>query len=584
MHNDLRHLRTITRALNRDIEPDHRLEFARTFAAETIAEYRRCVCPDAPDLVAPWGSFRVSSGALFEALCLGRQYAAMQKPRAAYLLSTLYTLLIPDELRAGNGVFFTPPPVVDRLLDMAADAGADWSRHSVLDPAAGAGAFIIGVSVRIANALRDGGATASEVLDHVESHVSGVEIDAFSAWMADELLSIALWEYCTEAGRAVAPVVRTADSLQTELGDSRYDVVIGNPPYGRITLDAELRSRYSRSLYGHANLYGLFTHLAVQLCRPGGVIGYVTPASFLGGQYYKNLRALLAADAPPVAIDFIADRAGVFDKVLQETVLVTLVRGAGADWVSVSTTQPSGLNPLCEIVRSGDFRLPADPHAPWLLPRDALDVDLLHRSSRMPHRLAHYGLGVSTGPLVWNRHKAQLATRQGRGRFPLIWAESVLPTGEFRFSYQRRNHQPYFAVKAKQDHLLTREPVVLVQRTTAKEQSRRLVAALLPASFLNQHSAVVIENHLNMIYPVVDDCRVSLRAVCALLNSGVADQLFRCINGSVAVSAFELESLPLPPPEIMRELDSMLDRRESAGAIESFLRNCYEAPAVEVAA
>ncbi len=584
MHNDLRHLRSITRALIRDIEPAQRLEFARVFAAEALAEYRRCVCPDAPDLVAPRGNFQVSSRAQFEALCLGRQYAAMQKPLAAYLLSTLYTLLIPDELRAEHGAFFTPPPVVDRLLDMAADAGADWSRHSVLDPAAGAGAFIIAVSVRIANALRDGGGTGVEVLDHVESHVSGVEIDAFSAWMADELLSIALWEHCVEAGRAVARVVRTADSLRMELGDSRYDLVIGNPPYGRITLDPELRSQYSRSLYGHANLYGLFTDLAVQLCRPGGVISYVTPASFLGGQYYKNLRALLAADAPPVAIDFIADRAGVFDKVLQETVLVTLVRGARAGWVSVCTTQPSGLNPLCEIVRSGDFRLPSDPHAPWLLPRDESDVGLLHCSSRMPHRLVHYGLAVSTGPLVWNRHKAQLATRQGQDRFPLIWAESVLPTGEFRFSYRRRNHQPYFAVKAKQDHLLTREPVVLVQRTTAKEQSRRLVAALLPASFINQHSAVVVENHLNMVYPVEDECRVSLRAVCALLNSGVADQLFRCINGSVAVSAFELESLPLPPPEMMRELDSMLDRRESAGAIESFLRNCYETPAVGVAA
>ena len=41
-----------------------------------------------------------------------------------------------------------------------------------------------------------------------------------------------------------------------------------------------------------------------------GVIAYLTPTSFLGGQYFKALRKILTDDATPAAFDFIADRDG----------------------------------------------------------------------------------------------------------------------------------------------------------------------------------------------------------------------------------------------------------------------------------
>lgn len=585
MQRDLRQLRSIVRDLTRgEMSDTRRLAFARAFAAAALSMYWQHTCPGAPGLEAPKATAKLDEHQAREAERIGQQYATMEKPTAAYLLSTLYTLLLPDKMRSEQGVFFTPPPMVDRLLDLVEGAGIDWTQDSAIDPAAGGGAFVSPVAVRMAATLRAQGRTAAEIVDHIATHVAGVELDPFSGWMAHVFLEVALWEVCAEAGKRIPRVIVSADSLRHRFGQRRYRLVIGNPPYGRITLEKSQRERFARSLYGHANLYGLFTDLAVQLCQPGGVIGYVTPASFLGGQYFKNLRALLAAEAPPLAIDFIADRAGVFDKVLQETVLIVLGRGNEQGPVSVHTTQPFGLGSTCEVTPSGDFPLPQDPHAPWLLPRRAEDVELLHALEGMPHRLSDYGLAVSTGPLVWNRHKPQLADRRGRNRYPLVWAESVLPSGEFRFSAKKRNHKPYFTWEPGQDHLLTRQSVVLVQRTTAKEQHRRLIAALLPQEFIETNGAAVVENHLNMIYPTNGANLVNLQAVTVLLNSAVIDKIFRCINGSVAVSAFELESLPLPPPEIMDELETMLENGAEAGAIECFLSNVYHAGAVEVAA
>src|SRR5205823_10639815 len=130
--------------------------------------------------------------------------------------------------------------------------------------------------------------------------------------------------------------------------------------------------------------------------------------------------------------------------------------------------------------------------------------------------------------------------------YPLIWAEAVTPDCRFVFRSEKKNHEPYFEPRHGEDWLITRTPCVLVQRTTAKEQKRRLIAAELPGEFIRLHGAVVIENHLNMIRPTTECPGISTAALTALFNSDVVDEAFRCINGSVAVSAAELEALPTP--------------------------------------
>ena len=353
-----------------------------------------------------------------------------------------------------------------------------------------------------------------------------------------------------------------------------FDLVVGNPPYGRIKLSPELREKFRRSLFGHANLYGVFTDLALRLTRPGGVIAYVTPTSFLAGEYFKALRGLLGREAPPVSIDFIANRRGVFADVLQETLLATYQRGGdpGAGRVHHISEGSDG---SIKTTTAGTFNLPGNPGQPWLMPRNETQNALLSQAGMLPCRLADYGYKVSTGPLVWNRHKPSLRDRPGQGRYPLVWAESVRSDGVFEFRAEKRNHKPYFEPTAKENWVVTDFPCVLLQRTTAKEQCRRLIAAELPAAFIEEHGAVVIENHLNMIKPLNGGPRVGPAALAVLLNSNVVDQVFRCINGSVAVSAYELGALPLPAPKDMNKIERLMKKRAKPETLERAVERLY---------
>jgi adenine-specific DNA-methyltransferase len=194
----------------------------------------------------------------------------------------------------------------------------------------------------------------------------------------------------------------------------------------------------------------------------------------------------------------------------------------------------------------------------------------------MKFRLASYGYGVSTGPLVWNRHKPQFRANHEADALPVIWAEAVTSNGRFIWRADRRNHEPWFAPNApKDDWLIVGHACVLLQRTTAKEQDRRLIAAELPESFVAKHGGVIVENHLNMIRAPTAKPGAPPAVIAAVLNSRAADTAFRCISGSVAVSAFELEAMPLPAPATMRKVARLLKRGAPVIDIEAAIATAY---------
>jgi len=527
---------------------------------------------------APWRGNGVSPPLLARRLARESAVALgeLSVIEASYLVGTLYTALLPDQLRAARGAYYTPPVLAERLLDLAAAEGVDWSTATALDPACGGGAFLAPLAHRILNDHRVRCLWPEERLGELETRLAGIEIDPFAAWLSRVFLQLLAFPISRDAGRALEVPVAVGDTLEILTEDSRqYDLIIGNPPYGRVRLTDAQRRLFARSLYGHANLYGVFLDAALRWRRPSGLVAFLTPTSFLGGQYFSRLRELLLNEAPPLVIDVVEARRGVFDSVLQETCLTVF----GPNDTRTTVVHHLKVNDRnVETVRSGTFPIQRSPGAPWLLPRTPRQASLIRQAARAPTRLHHLGYKASTGPLVWNRHKTQLRSRPSRNTFPLIWAEAVRPN-ELRFEYRARASAPFLAVEKGQDHLICRRPCVLVQRTTAKEQNRRLVACAVPSEFLEEWGGIVVENHVNLLRSVGASA-VSPEVLAAVLNTETMDEIFRCLSGSVAVSATELHALPLPGEEILRQVESTLRtaaKAPRAEAIESIVARVFAA-------
>lgn len=552
-------------------EGRHRQAFAARFtshALEVLASELNVQLEIASRL--PGSAIELDREARTLADSIGQRSAELPLAEGLYFLTSLYPALLSEHTRAQLGAFYTPPALTSRLLDLLTEHGADWATARVLDPAAGAGAFLLGAAERMLAAMRS--AEPAFVLRQLDTRLVGLEIDAYAAVLAQGCLEIRLADLIRDSGKAIPQFVRVCDSLEAS-PDKSFDIVLGNPPYGRVTLAAEVRKRFARSLYGHANLYGVFTDVAVRWAKAYGLIGYLTPTSMLGGQYFSALREMLAKEAPPIALDFVHARKGVFEDVLQETLLALYRRGANEQRIQVHYLIVRK-DASAELVRNGTVALPSDPRGPWLAPRDPKHSAVIDHAKTMPSRLKDWGYEVSTGPLVWNRFKSQLQDRPGHNAYPLIWAESVTADGRFLHRAEKRNHAPYFRIEQGDDWLLVKNGCVLLQRTTAKEQARRLITAEMPQEFVDRHGGVVVENHLNMVRAKAQPA-VSTRALAAVLNSHVADQVFRCISGSVAVSAFELESLPLPSIEAMQQIECLLAGGAARAKVEAAIAALY---------
>lgn len=473
----------------------------------------------------------------------------------AYLLGNLYTMLLPNSYRADNGIYYTPPTLAERLLDLLAAEGADWAKANILDPACGGGAFLVTVANRMLGDYRIKELPAEIKLSHLEQHLTGIEIDKFAGWLTQVLLDIIVYQEAVVAGRRLKAIIKIQDTIQYAMIEKEmFDVIVGNPPYGRVKLDDDTRKVYARSLFGHANLYGLFIDASLRLKKSEGLVGFVTPTSFLGGKYFSNLRNLLSKAAPPLAIDFVSVRNGVFDQVLQETCLVTFGQNATKN---VTTSKISVENNTYNVERIGNFKV-KNGTDPWIIAREPAEADIVNRVNKIKTTLAEYGYKVSTGQLVWNRLKGQITEVPTAGSRPIIWAEAITTEGLFNFDYQYRNKLQYITVVDKQDFLICNKAVVLVQRTTAKEQNRRLQTCVLPQKFIDKWNGVVVENHVNMVHAIVDRPAISLETLSLILNSRIVDRIFRCLSGSVAVSATELHALPLPPVKKVKEIENLI--------------------------
>jgi len=181
------------------------------------------------------------------------------------------------------------------------------------------------------------------------------------------------------------------------------------------------------------------------------------------------------------------------------------------------------------------------------LPTSDLDTHLLQTFRSWKNTLASYGLEISTGPVVPFRSTDMLTSaekaQQGEA-VPLL----LQHVHRMDVQWPLQNFDKPQGILRQAGHRLLVKNVtqIVIRRFSAKEEARRITAAVLPEGAFGSES-IGLENHLNYLYRP-NGVLSSEEAVglAAFLNSSLVDRYVRIANGNTQINATELRKLALP--------------------------------------
>lgn len=438
-----------------------------------------------------------------------------------YWIGTFYTLLLCPEIRREQATYFTPPALAETVIDLAIDAGYDIDIHDVLDPAAGGAAFL---STLAARAARSG-------FDLVDSsyRLNGIEIDHGLASLSRDLIADRL---------GVKPrrgTIVSGDALRIKIPAS-YDLVIANPPYGRISEDEVIDLPWESVCHrGHINKYALFVELCLRHAKPGGIVALVIPSSFRAGPLFSRLREFIRGEGQVVSIGTIEQRNRLFVDVAQDVSVLIIRKGKPHDQSTPVAFHVIGTSSSSKV----DAKLPADTKAPWPLPSSSDE-------RQAGYTLEDWGIKVRSGYFVWNRQLDRLTENpKPNAAYPLIWAKNVRLDRLCRPAGKNGEGVDFVVFDNPSSAIITK-PAAVLQRTTNDNQPRRIVSSVVDPFVCKRWGGFVTENHT---ISLTANCQDRIELLVKLLNTDEVDKRYRTVAGTAALSVTLLRDLDLPSPQ-----------------------------------
>ncbi|HEY6351961.1 MAG TPA: BsuBI/PstI family type II restriction endonuclease [Candidatus Angelobacter sp.] len=482
------------------------------------------------------------------------------------------------ERRTEFGQFMTPPNTA-RL--MASMFRADADHLALLDAGAGVGSLTAAFISEI----------TSRVKKPASICVTAYEIEpAFLGYLKGTL------DYCRKTCEANG-INFTFDLIARDFIEAgahglrqemfvpvrRFNCAILNPPYRKINSDSQARLMLRELGVETSNLYAGFLSVVLMLLAPGGELVAITPRSFCNGPYFKPFRKLLLDKLTIRRIHVFDSREVAFaeDEVLQENIILSGAKGGNRDGkVTISTSRGPGDD--CVTLREIDYGQVVQPGDLEYFIRvvpDELSASVAERMGQLYCTLQEHNVQVSTGRVVDFRATDFLREGPVAGAVPLIYPHN-LTRGFTEWPKPRgKKPQALALLPGAEELLVPKGNYVLVKRFSAKEEDRRVVAAVYDPRRIGADQ-VGFENHLNYFHRDGAGLPNKLaRGIAAFLNSTLVDLYFRQFNGHTQVNATDLRSLKYPTKSQMESLGSKIgDEFPEQQIIDGYLEEVLNLP------
>lgn len=438
--------------------------------------------------------------------------------------------------KAEFGQFMTPAPVARFMASLFSERKG---RAKLLDAGAGVGS-LTGAFIE-----RWGSNAVS---------VSAYEVDnGLASYLRKTLSSYGNGSF--EARVITRDFIEDAVDLIEGGKNPAFTHAILNPPYKKINSGSEHRLLLRQVGIETVNLYSAFVSLAIGLMAERGEIVAIIPRSFCNGLYYKPFREWIFGKAAIEHIHLFHSRTSAFndDDVLQENIIIKLVRGKKQGRVTISTSSDTSFHdlqshdyPFRDIVHEKEEQ--KFIHVPLGPTGSGIDGLPMARQT-----LEEIGLSVSTGPVVDFRVKEFLRAAPGKGTVPLLYA-THFAGGHMEWPRQSRKPNALLNHPEMKKWLYPSGFYTVVRRFSSKEERRRIVAHVVnPKVF--KAEALGFENHLNVFHAGKKGIGADVaHGLSVFLNTTAVDDYFRRFSGHTQVNATDLRLLRYPEPKELEAL------------------------------
>ncbi len=317
------------------------------------------------------------------------------------------------------GQVYTPPLLADFILEQAGyHADRPIETQTLLDPACGAGVFLVAAIRRLVERLRGIGFDLSSAagralaLRRIARNFYAVDIDP----IACELTRVAVRaEVAAVIGAPVPPSffrrnVICSDYLLGSRASKLFhrlrlgvDFVVGNPPYVSTTriapaYKARLRRRF-RTASGRFDLYTLFMERSLSILNRGGRMALITPNKFLISVTSRPLRELFVQEgAIRTIVNFRSHK--VFENAATVPCITVFERGASGTATALLECRAPQPSQKLEILTRSELDLADRRDGAWHL--GSSDYRSLADAIRRDHPVlqefsARVSAGLATG-------------------------------------------------------------------------------------------------------------------------------------------------------------------------------------------
>lgn len=235
------------------------------------------------------------------------------------LISNIYEEFLAEK---NKGVVYTPPMLVDFLIDQCLPLTAETLSWKILDPACGSGVFLVGAFKRLIQCWRLANdwkqPTCHDLRKILKNSLFGID-------MAPEAVLVAAFSLCVTLCDELEPLIiwneLKFDNLQpdnlregdffelVEEFNRHFDLVVGNPPFdSKLTTKAAKeieKKRCKERQLPDKQIALLFLEQSFQVVRQGGTVCLIQPAGPL--LYNGNAQSFRSYLFEQFAIDQVFD-------------------------------------------------------------------------------------------------------------------------------------------------------------------------------------------------------------------------------------------------------------------------------------